>query len=256
MDRHVANDKSQVQVIARAAAILRALEDENSGLSLGQIAQRVNLARSTVQRIVAALETEKLLIAATPNGRVRLGPTIMRLAASVRSDFISMARPLLERLSAELEETVDLSTVKKDHLVFIDQVIGSHRLRTVSAVGETFPLHCTANGKAYLAQLSDTAVAALIGDTYAARTPKTLTTLDALLTELKTIRKAGVAFDREEHTLGICAAGVALQDPLGNSVAISVPVPTHRFQSRQTLIAEKLLATKRELEIRMKSTTG
>ena len=57
MNRLVTNDKSQVQVIARAATILRALEEENSGLSLGQIAQRVNLARSTVQRIVAALET-------------------------------------------------------------------------------------------------------------------------------------------------------------------------------------------------------
>ena len=157
MNRHVTNDKSQVQVIARAATILRALEEENAGLSLGQIAQRVNLARSTVQRIVAALETEKLVIAATPNGRVRLGPTILRLAASVRSDFIALARPFLERLSKELHETVDLSTVKKDHLVFIDQVIGSQRLRTVSAVGETFPLYCTANGKAYLAQLADPA---------------------------------------------------------------------------------------------------
>ena len=155
MNRLVTNDKSQVQVIARAATILRALEDENAGLSLGQIAQRVNLARSTVQRIVAALECEKLVIAATPNGRVRLGPAILRLAASVRSDFIALARPFLERLSQELHETVDLSTVKKDHLIFIDQVIGSQRLRTVSAVGETFPLHCTANGKAYLAQLSD-----------------------------------------------------------------------------------------------------
>src|SRR5262245_24446006 len=87
MDRQVTNDKSQVQVIARAATILRALEEENTGLSLGQIAQRVNLARSTVQRIVAALEAEKLVIAATPNGRVRLGPTILRLAASVRSEF-------------------------------------------------------------------------------------------------------------------------------------------------------------------------
>jgi len=45
MNRLVTNDKSQVQVIARAATILRALEDENAGLSLGQIAQRVNLAR-------------------------------------------------------------------------------------------------------------------------------------------------------------------------------------------------------------------
>src|SRR5712664_2194545 len=75
-------DKSQVQVIARAAAILRALEEQPAGLSLGQIAQRVELARSTVQRIVAALAAEKLLIAASPTGRVRLGPTILRLAAS------------------------------------------------------------------------------------------------------------------------------------------------------------------------------
>src|SRR5262245_29312050 len=99
MTRLVTNDKSQVLVIARAATILRALEEENAGLSLGQIAQKVNLARSTVQRIVAALETEKLVIAATPNGRVRLGPAILRLAASVRSNFVTLARPLVERMS-------------------------------------------------------------------------------------------------------------------------------------------------------------
>lgn len=256
MNRLATNDKSQVQVIARAATILRALEDENAGLSLGQIAQRVNLARSTVQRIVAALETEKLVIAATPNGRVRLGPTIMRLAASVRSDFISLARPFLERLSEELHETVDLSTVKKDHLVFIDQVVGSQRLRTVSGVGETFPLYCTANGKAYLAQLSDSAVEALIGRTYEARTPKTITKLEALLAELKVVRRTGVAFDREEHTAGICAAGVALHDPLGNAVAISVPVPGLRFTHQANHIAERLLATKRAMEGRMNASAA
>jgi DNA-binding IclR family transcriptional regulator len=253
MNRLVTNDKSQVQVIARAATILRALEEENAGLSLGQIAQRVNLARSTVQRIVAALETEKLVIAATPNGRVRLGPTILRLAASVRSDFIAMARPFLERLSKELHETVDLSTVKKDHLIFIDQVIGSQRLRAVSGVGDTFPLYCTANGKAYLAQLTDKAIEALIGRAYEARTPNTLTRLDALLADLKLARRNGIAFDREEHTLGICAVGVALHDPLGNAVAISVPVPSQRFASRQALIIERLTATKKSLEAHMSS---
>jgi DNA-binding IclR family transcriptional regulator len=253
MSRLVPNDKSQVQVIARAATILRALEDESAGLSLGQIAQRVNLARSTVQRIVAALECEKLVIAATPNGRVRLGPAILRLAASVRSDFIAMARPFLERLSEELHETVDLSTVKKDHLVFIDQVIGSHRLRTVSAVGETFPLHCTANGKAYLAQLSDAAIEKLIGRTYEPRTPNTVTQIDDLLNNLASVRRTGIAFDREEHSLGVCAAGVALRDPLGNAVAISVPVPSQRFKDLEPTIAERLAATKRAMEARMTS---
>jgi DNA-binding IclR family transcriptional regulator len=246
------SDKSQVQVIARAATILRALEEENAGLSLGQIAQRVKLARSTVQRIVAALETESLVIAATPNGRVRLGPAILRLAASVRSDFIASARPFLERLSAELQETVDLSVVKKDHLVFIDQVIAPQRLRTVSAVGETFPLCCTANGKAYLAQLTEAGVEKLIGRVYESRTPNTLTRIETLMEELAKVRaNNGVAFDREEHTLGICAVGVALRDPLGNSVAISVPVPSQRFADQQTHIAERLLATKRAMETHM-----
>jgi DNA-binding IclR family transcriptional regulator len=245
------NDKSQVQVIARAATILRALEDEHLGLSLGQIAQRVNLARSTVQRIVAALESEKLLIAATPNGRVRLGPAILRLAASVRSDFLALARPFLETLSQELEETVDLATVKKDQLIFIDQVTGSQRLRTVSAVGESFPLYCTANGKAYLAQLSDGAIEALIGRSYPARTPHTKTKLENLLAELRMARQDGVAFDREEHTSGISAAGVALHDPLGNAVAISVPVPSQRFAERERDIAARLIATKRALQKHM-----
>ncbi len=248
MTQQIANDKSQVQVIARAAAILRALEDEAPGLSLGQIAQRVSLARSTVQRIVAALEAEKLVIAASPTGRVRLGPTILRLAASVRTDFVSIARPFLVKLSHDLRETVDLATVKKDHLVFTDQVIGPQRLRTVSAVGESFPLYCTANGKAYLAQLDDAAIERLIGRSYERRTPHTLTRLDELLKELRLVRKAGIAFDREEHTLGICAAGVALRDLLGNFVAISVPVPAPRFYDHQSLIVERLLATARAID--------
>jgi DNA-binding IclR family transcriptional regulator len=248
MKRSASSEKNQVQVIARAASILRVLEDEDAGLSLGQIAQRVNLARSTVQRIVASLSAEKLLIAASPNGRVRLGPAILRLAASVRGDFVAMARPFITQLSSELHETVDLASVRRDHLVFIDQVTGSHRLRTVSAVGESFPLYCTANGKAYLSHLDDAEIETLIGKSYEPRTPKTLTRLDTLLADLRQARKTGVAYDREEHTLGICAVGVSLYDPLGNAVAISVPVPTQRFQHQHALIAERLLATKRAMQ--------
>ena len=247
------SEKSQVQVIARAAQILRALEGEDAGLSLGEIAKRVGLARSTVQRIVASLETEKLVVAASPNGRVRLGPTLLRLAASVRSNFVAKARPFITRLSHELRETVDLASVRHDHLVFIDQVIGSHRLRTVSAVGETFPLHCTANGKAYLAGIDPAAIERLIGKSFEARTPNTLTKLNALLADLRLARKTGIAYDREEHTVGICAVGIALQDPFGNPVAISVPVPTQRFQAQRAVIAERLLATKHAMEADMRA---
>ncbi|MCR0983356.1 IclR family transcriptional regulator [Roseomonas populi] len=243
-------EKNQIQVIGRAAAVLRALENQPQGLSLGGIAAKVELARSTVQRIVAALESEKLVVAAGPSGRVRLGPALLRLAASVETDVAAIAHPFIAELSASLGETVDFAVVRRDHLVFVDQVIGMQRLQAVSAVGETFPLYCTANGKAYLATLTDEEIESLIGTGYGRRTPNTITTFDALLPEVKKARRAGIAFDREEHVLGISAVGVALRDMLGNPVAISVPVPTQRFTGREKAIAERLLATKHALQQR------
>jgi DNA-binding IclR family transcriptional regulator len=240
-------EKSQVQVIARAAGILRSLENQPAGLSLGQIAQRVGLARSTVQRIVAALASERFLISASPGARVTLGPELLRLAGAIRFDVVQLAHPLLARVSGDLRETVDLATFKGDHLTFVDQVIGPQRLRTVSAVGEQFPLYCTANGKAYLAMLSDGEAAALIGDAFPRRTPHTLTDIGQLLSELAQIRRSGVAFDREEHTLGISAAGIAVRDPFGNPVALTVPAPTHRFKRHGATITDRLLTAKAEL---------
>ena len=133
-------------------------------------------------------------------------------------------------------------------------MIGSQRLRTVSAVGDAFPLYCTANGKAYLAELDDDAIAALIGTSYKPRTPHTITQFKTLLEEIHAIRRNGYALDSEEHTLGICAAGVAMRDLLGNYVAISVPVPALRFQKERSDICERLLATKRVLEGHLSTT--
>ena len=200
---------------------------------------------------MGALETEKLVISASPTGRVRLGPALLRLAASVESDFAALARPFIAELSQALRETVDCSAVRKDQLVFTDQVIGPQRLRTVSAVGETFPLYCTANGKAYLAQLSEDEIVALIGREYPARTPHTLTRFSELLPELEEARQRGIAFDREEHMEGVCAAGTAFRDQLGNPVAISVPVPAQRFYGREDAIARALSDTRKAIERRL-----
>jgi DNA-binding IclR family transcriptional regulator len=240
-------DRAQIQVIARAAAILRALEDNDQGLSLGQIAGLVALPRSTVQRIVAALEAEKFVIAATPAGGVRLGPALLRLAASVKITASAIIRPFLIELSSELKETVDLSTPKRDHVVFIDQVVGSQRLRTISAIGEAFPLYCTANGKAFLATLDDDEILRRIGRRYEPRTARTHTTFEALQVDLERVRAQGFSLDVDEHTLGISAAGILVHDTLGSPMLISVPVPSARFEERKKLIVENLLVLKSKL---------
>ena len=153
---------SGVQVISRAAEILRALQSAPGGLSQAELASRIGLARSTVHRILATLEQEGLVASGQPRGRYRLGPEITLMADAARRALVTHIRPLLEQLSRRLDETVDLSVLDHNQATFVDQVVANHRLRAVSAVGESFPLHCTANGKAFLAAMPNAMVNAVL----------------------------------------------------------------------------------------------
>jgi DNA-binding IclR family transcriptional regulator len=75
-----------------------------------------------------------------------------------------------------------------------------------------------------------------------AYTPNTITARKELLSQLEDVRAAGVAYDREEHTLGICAVGAVVNDPYGAVAAISVPVPAQRFMGNEAELARGLLA--------------
>lgn len=111
IDKQEQTKSSSVQVISRAAKILRALREHPKGLSLSQIAKEVGLARSTVQRIVTALEEERYVATASTNGGFRLGPEIAMLATAVHSDLREEIRPFLIQLSHQVNETVDLSVL-------------------------------------------------------------------------------------------------------------------------------------------------
>jgi DNA-binding IclR family transcriptional regulator len=149
--------------------------------------------------------------------------------------------PFMEELSRELEETVDLSILDGDRATFVDQVVSPHRLRAISAVGESFPLHCCANGKALLANLPPERERQALPSRLARLTPNTITTPAALRKELERVRAEGVAFDREEQTEGICAVGAVLKGVSDEMVAVSVPVPAQRFYRRESELAQALL---------------
>ena len=239
--------KQSIQVISRAANVLRALQDAPGGLSLGEIAQRVGLARSTVQRIVDALRAEQFVIAASPTSGVRLGPGLVRLAASASVDFDHITRPIIAELSQAVGETVDMSVLKGRSAVFTDQIQGSHRLRAVSAIGDSFPLHCTANGKAILSVLPEDKLRALLRMPLPRMTVNTITRPAELLKEVESCRRTGIAIDDEEHTEGISALGTGLIDPMGRAIAISIPVPTTRFKRIRQDLGIHLLAARAKI---------
>jgi DNA-binding IclR family transcriptional regulator len=236
--------KQSIQVITRAISVLRALEGEPDGLSLGQIGERVGLARSTVQRIVDALRGEQFVISASPTTGVRLGPALIRLAASASVEFDQITRPIISTLSQAIGETVDLSVLKGKAAIFTDQIQGSHRLRAVSAIGETFPLYCTANGKALLSVLPAEKAAQLLRGALPRLTRNTITKRAELLKAIEICRRTGIAVDDEEHTEGISALGTAFIDPMGRAIALSIPVPTARFARIRAKLDRPLLAAR------------
>jgi DNA-binding IclR family transcriptional regulator len=232
-----------VQVIARATDVLRALEAQPGGLSLAKIARRVELPRSTVHRIVTALEAESLVVPASPSGGYRLGPELARFAASAGGELRESVRPFIEQLRYEVDETVDLAVLNRDRVFFVDQMAAPHRLQALSAVGVSLPAHCTAIGKALLAGLSDEQVERLLPNRLPAETTNTITDRAELLADLELVRASGVAYDREELTIGISAVGAAIRDAGSVVAALSIPVPTARFAGQEERLAEMLLRT-------------
>ncbi len=242
------NDSTGVQVIARAAEILRALKGQAEGLSLSQIANKVGLAKSTVYRIVRALEAERFVTSASPHGRIRLGLGLAPLAAWVNTEMRQQIRPYMELLSKEVNETVDLAVLDDNLVFFIDQVVVPHRLQAISAVGATFPLHCTANGKALLAELPLEQIERIVPEHLQIFTSHTITTREQLLEDLNLVRRESIAYDREEHTEGICALGTTIRDAMGDLAAITIPVPSVRFYGNEQNFVSALLNMRQRIK--------
>lgn len=245
LDKTNKKERGGIQVIARAAAIMRTLKDDPGGLSLAQIADRVGLPRSTVQRIVGALAAERFVISESNGTGLRLGPEIGILADAARYDVAERCRSILVELSHETGETADLAVLRGTGLLFLDQVPGKHRLRTVSFVGEVFPLTTTANGRACLALMSEARARKLIENEW--KQSGKQGDIEQMLLSLDVVRQEGLAYDLDEHTAGISAVGSAFLDWNGDHVAISVPVPSSRFPETRERIEAALQTAKRKI---------
>jgi len=139
-----------------------------------------------------------------------------------------------------------------DEALFTDQYVPQRSLRVVAEVGDRFPLYCTACGKALLAELPLAEAERLIPDPLEPLTRFTKLDRRALLEELEVVRVSGVAFDHQEHTLGVSAVGAAVRDAGGSMAAITVAMPAARLENLEGRVAEELLRARRDIETAIK----
>ncbi len=226
---------SRVQSIERAFAVLSALADGPIGVT--EVAERVDLPKSTAARMLASLTREGVVEQVPGDTRYRLGGRIVSLAAGVlpARSLVAIARPILVELASAAGEAAGLSVADGAAVHYIDQVDTAHQVQVRDWTGTRAPMHAVSSGQVFLAHMSEAAIERYLALPRVAFTDRTLTDSAALRDRLRQVQLDGHAWVREEFAEGLnsVAAPVAGED--GEIVAaVHLHGPSYRFPSAGT----------------------
>lgn len=236
--------------------VCRVLSEFRQRPSLGvtELARRTGLLPSDVHRILASLKVCGFVAQNPQTKTYRLGVGLMKLglAAFQRNELRDAARPLLLRLSDEVEATAHLAIFDPQEFdIFLaDQFDTSAETPFKANFGATAAAHCTALGKAIMANIDpDLALRYLERKGTPRSAPNTITELSLLEAELRKTQHQGFSLDLEESAAGACCVGASIRDWTGETVgAISVSMPAQRFyRSRAASLAAAVRAIAGEL---------
>lgn len=221
------------------------------GASLTEVANALEMNKSTLLRLMAPLIDTSLVTQDPETGRYRLGWRTAQLGQAfiMHLDLPSIAHQSLERLAADSGETTHLVIPEFPNVIYVDKVDGPRRVRMVSRVGTTQPAYCTAVGKALLAYAAEETIRAVVDHGMPARTARTHTTARALMADLRLIRERGYAVDDIENEPDIRCVAAPVFDHRGTAIcAISVSGPAHRVTAvRATEVGAIVAATARQI---------
>ena len=145
-----------VNKVQKSIRILELLA-EKSDLGLSEIARSLEFPKSSVHSILETLGAGKIVERDESTGRFHLGVKLVELGNRARLDLdiCRIAAPFLQGLNAEFDETVHLTVLDQDEVLYVDCIESRRRLRTYSVLGVRAPLYCTSVGKAILAFMTD-----------------------------------------------------------------------------------------------------
>jgi DNA-binding IclR family transcriptional regulator len=245
--------ETSVAVLVRAAAALNELA-ENGETTTAELSERLDEPRSSVYRLLRSLSSLGLAEEGEQPGGYRLGLTTLRLASVVLSqlEVRRVARPFMERLHDESEETVFLCVRRDKRAVFVDRIDGRRAANMAVAPGSSLPLHSGAGPRALLAFAPPADAEAYVAEAELTefRTGTSVPT-SVVLEELAATRETGVAVSNEDLTLGLAALGAPILDYRGEvRGAISVSgLCDDILGERRRFLTERLLAAAHETSL-------
>jgi len=210
----------------------------SGSIGVRPLSQKTGYPPSTIHRILAVLSNNRFVTKDPATKEYRLSVKFLELASQVKGGWnvIGIAQPIMRELMEASGETVNLVVFEDLRAVYIEQVANTGSLlRMFTQVGAVVDLYCSGVGKAYLASLEEPQVLDYLRRVDRTKhTAHTLVDEQALLQELKTIRRRGYAVDNQEQEEGVrCVAAAILQDGLAKW-GMSISGPSSRLTSAKT----------------------
>lgn len=221
-----------IQSVDRALTILNLLADSEKGLGVTEISNKLEVSKSTSFRLLSTLMQANYVKQDDESQKYFLGTKLLHLGQIVNNqlDIRKIARPYMEKLANEVQETVHLVIQENMEIVYIDKIESNQTIRMYSEIGKRAPMYCTGVGKAILANVPSVEQEHILKNIqFEKLTDKTITNEDDLKIDFEKIKQQGFSIDDEEHERGIKCAAAPIFDANNKVVAgISFSGPTIR----------------------------
>ncbi len=224
-----------IRSFAKGMNVLEHLAD-NEFLTVAQVARLMNINRASSHRFLSTLK-ELGYADKDDSSRYFLTSKVIELGMKVldRFEIRKIARPFLQELSNQFNETINLGYFNGEEVLTIDKIDSTEILRMDAGIGGGEPAYCTSLGKAILAFLPERQLEEYLQATELLPfTANTVTSKDKLKKELMQIKENGYAIDDEELSIGLRCVGAPLFDHTGQArFAISLSGPSIRMGSKK-----------------------
>ncbi|MCD4688194.1 MAG: IclR family transcriptional regulator [Desulfuromonadaceae bacterium] len=227
-----------IQAVSHALDLLEQFHgDDVDELGVTELSKRLKLHKNNVFRLLATLESRGYIEQNKATENYRLGLKSLELGQTFikKMGLLHQAKPVLEELVEESNETAYVAIFKDGYIVYLDVVETGLTVRVVSRVGTRLPSYCTAAGKVHLAYMSDEEIESYLpAQDLEAYTPHSITDREVLKKDLTAVAEQGYAFDIEELDIGVRCVAAPIRDYTRRIVgALSISGPATRFSDER-----------------------
>lgn len=244
---------SNVQSIERALNLLKTLSNYPEGIQITRLSEQVGMTKSTTHRLLSTLVNMHYVTKDAETDKYKLGTEIIYLSRNLLSNMnvINVAKPYLEKLSRDVNETVHLCIADHGQIMYVDKIESNRPVRMSSQIGSRAPMYCTGIGKVLLSGMPEHQYEEIVSKTeFVLHTPQTVKNKEELFEQVQRAKELGYALDDVEKEDGLRCIAAPIYDFSGMIIAsFSISGPAIRITKEliENTLVERVRITSQEI---------